>query len=223
MIGGMQQILPKLTGQTRHLKGVKMYTKGESVLRIEATAHNTKGLNCPRGLFNLPFIVTQLGDIVDRFLTHLHCSDISLIDNNTLEELSQPGVLGKMRLGGLDLNKPRIQSVFKGIIQLGICPNGFKISDLAQRVDRMLPGITYTVRMAAYDLRKLRSAVLAPSLFKIPVLCLMVCNSAPSAALPIRFTPGINDFATLRYNSAIFSARKGIKGHSHQVPYHLKR
>ena len=96
--------------------GVKMYTKGESVLRIEATAHNTKALNCPRGLINFPSIVSQPGDMVDRFLTHLHCSDISLIDNSTLEELSQPAVLGKVRLGGLDLNKQRIQSVFKAVI-----------------------------------------------------------------------------------------------------------
>ncbi|MDJ0842349.1 MAG: hypothetical protein QNK37_37955 [Acidobacteriota bacterium] len=108
-------------------------------------------------LINFPFIVSQLKGVVDRFLKHLHCSDISLIDNNTLEELSQPAVLGKVRLGGLDLNKPRIQSVFKAIIQLSVRPSGFKVSDLAQRVDRMLSGITYTVRMAAYDLRKLRA------------------------------------------------------------------
>jgi len=146
--------------------GVKMYTKGESVLRIEATAHNTKGLNCPRGLINFPFIVSQLGDMVDRFLTNLHCIDISLIDNSSLEELSQPAVLGKVRLGGLDLNKARVQSVFNAIIQLGVRPNGFKVSDLAERVDRMLPGITYTVRMAAYDIRKLRAKDLVIKLAK---------------------------------------------------------
>jgi len=42
-----------------------MYTKDESVLRIEATAHNTRGLNCPREFINPPFIVSQLGDILD--------------------------------------------------------------------------------------------------------------------------------------------------------------
>ncbi|MCP4317882.1 MAG: hypothetical protein GY789_18120, partial [Hyphomicrobiales bacterium] len=145
---------------------IKMYTKGENVLRIEAVAHNTKAFKCPRSIFNFPLIVSQLGDMVDRFLKHLHCTDISLIDNSTLEELSQPAVLGKVRLGGLDLNKLRVQSVFQAIIQLGARPRGFKVSDLAQRVDRLLPGTTYTVRMAAYDLRKLRAKNLVTKLIK---------------------------------------------------------
>ena len=146
--------------------GVKMYTKGESVLRIEATAYNTKALYCPRGLFNFAFIVSQLHDMVDRFLKHLQCSDISLIDNSTLEDLSKPAVLGKVRLGGLDLNKPRVQSVFRAAIQLGSRPNGFKVSELAKRVDSILPDITYNTRMAAYDLRKLRAKGLVTKLDK---------------------------------------------------------
>src|SRR5260221_14320122 len=39
---------------------LKAYTKGEHVLRIEATVHNARELRCGRGAGNFPEIITRL-------------------------------------------------------------------------------------------------------------------------------------------------------------------
>jgi hypothetical protein len=48
---------------------LKAYTKGEHVLRFEATVHNTKELRCRRGLDNFAEIITALAGMADRFAT----------------------------------------------------------------------------------------------------------------------------------------------------------
>jgi len=47
---------------------LKIYTKGERVLRIEAIAHNTQELDCGRSLEKFPEIVLRLKAILERFL-----------------------------------------------------------------------------------------------------------------------------------------------------------
>jgi hypothetical protein len=54
---------------------LKAYTKGEHVLRVEATVHNTRELRCRRGLDNFPQIVTRLAGMCERFATTLDCAD----------------------------------------------------------------------------------------------------------------------------------------------------
>src|SRR6266849_6180164 len=46
---------------------LKIYTKGERVLRIEAMAHDTRELRCGRSLENFPEIVSRLKTILERF------------------------------------------------------------------------------------------------------------------------------------------------------------
>ena len=58
---------------------LKAYTKGEHVLRFEATVHNTKELRCRRSLENFPEIITRLAGMADRFATTLDCADISFL------------------------------------------------------------------------------------------------------------------------------------------------
>jgi len=53
---------------------LKAYTKGEHVLRLEATVHNTKELRCRRGLDNFPEIITRLAGMAGRFATTLDCA-----------------------------------------------------------------------------------------------------------------------------------------------------
>ena len=48
---------------------LKVYTKGERVLRFEAIVHNTKELRCGRVLDRFPIIVIRLQQILDRFMT----------------------------------------------------------------------------------------------------------------------------------------------------------
>ncbi len=50
---------------------LKAYTKGEHVLRFEATVHNTKELRCRRSLENFAEIIDRLAGMADRFATTL--------------------------------------------------------------------------------------------------------------------------------------------------------
>src|SRR5262249_40263447 len=56
---------------------LKIYTKGERVLRIEAVAHNTQELNCALEIF--PEVVSRLKAIRERFADALSCIDQCVI------------------------------------------------------------------------------------------------------------------------------------------------
>jgi hypothetical protein len=135
---------------------LKAYTKGEHVLRFEAVVHNTRQLRCGRLLERFPDIVDRLHDMVDRFLTTLDCVDIGFIADGTLDTLVAPSRVGASRVGGIDLNKPRSRAVFAAAVALSVAPDGFTVADLAAKVHAMT-GNDYTVRQAAYDLKKLRA------------------------------------------------------------------
>jgi len=54
---------------------LKIYTKGERVLRIEAVAHDAKELRCGRSLENFARLVATLKGILQRFMDALSCID----------------------------------------------------------------------------------------------------------------------------------------------------
>jgi hypothetical protein len=134
----------------------KAYTKGEHVLRFEATVHNTRELRCRRGIDNFPEIITRLAGITDRFATTLDCADIAFIADGILDDLPLPSRLGATRTGGIDLNKPRIRAALSAALALAAAPHGFTIAEHAAKVRALTPNGGYTARQAAYDLRKLR-------------------------------------------------------------------
>ena len=140
---------------------LKAYTKGEHVLRFEATVHNTKELRCRRSLENFPEIITRLAGMAERFATTLDCADISFITDGTLDELPLPSRIGATRTGGIDLNKPRIRAALAGALALAAAPHGFTVAELTAKVRGMNGQGSYTSRQAAYDLRKLRGKGLA--------------------------------------------------------------
>jgi hypothetical protein len=135
---------------------LKAYTKGEHVLRFEATVHNTKELRCRRSLDNFPEIITRLAGMAERFATTLDCADITFIADGTLDELPLPSELGRARVSGVDLNKPRIRAALSAALALAAAPRGFTVAEFTARVQAMNGQATYTTRQAAYDLRKLR-------------------------------------------------------------------
>ncbi len=139
----------------------KAYTKGEHVLRFEATVHNTRELRCRRGIDNFPEIIARLAGITDRFATTLDCADISFIAGTTLDDLPLPSRLGATRVGGIDLNKPRIRAALATALALAPAPHGFTVAEHAAKVATMTGLAGYTIRQAAYDLRKLRGKGLA--------------------------------------------------------------
>ncbi|HZM80572.1 MAG TPA: hypothetical protein VFC19_32950 [Candidatus Limnocylindrales bacterium] len=143
---------------------VKAYTKGEHVLRFEATVHNTKDLNVGRTLDRFPEIVAALGSITEQFCTAIDCVDIGFLTDGVLDELPRPSQLGAARVGGIDPNTPRMHTTLTAVLALATAPSGFTVGQLAAKVHTMTGHTDYTVRQAAYDLRKLRGKQLVDKL-----------------------------------------------------------
>jgi hypothetical protein len=135
---------------------LKGYTKGERVLRLEAVAHNTKQLGLGRAVDNFPAIAARLAGMTERFATALDCVDVTFLPDGVLDELPAPSQIGATRVGGIDLNKPRIRQALSAVLALSAAPAGFTVADLAAKVQAMTGQADYTIRQAAYDLRKLR-------------------------------------------------------------------
>src|SRR6266545_3708855 len=135
---------------------VKAYTKGEHVMRFEAAAHNTKDLKVGRVLDRFVDIVTALAGIAERFCTAVDCVDIGFLTDGTLEELPRASQIGAVRVGGIDLNTPRIRHALTAVLALASAPGGFTVGQLATKVHTLTGHTDYTVRQAAYDLRKIR-------------------------------------------------------------------
>src|SRR5262245_59192441 len=134
---------------------LKIYTKGERILRIEAVAHNTRELHCGRSLEMFPEVVSRLKAILERFADALSCIDQCFIADEMLASLPLASQVGKTLVGGIDLNKARMRQVVEALIALSPSPNGFTASDVAARVgasNRQTP-LQYGPRHAAYDLR----------------------------------------------------------------------
>jgi hypothetical protein len=140
---------------------LKAYTKGEHVLRFEATVHNTKELRCRRGLDHFGEIITRLAGMAGRFATALDCADISFLPDGILDQLPLPSRLGATRTGGTGLNKPRIHAALQAALALTAAPRGFTVAEFTAKVATMTGQAGYTTRQAAYDIRKLRGKGLA--------------------------------------------------------------
>ena len=137
---------------------VKLYTKGERVLRSEAIVHNTKALHCGRSLPKFPEVVTELAGILQRFLDALDCVDSAFIADDTFDQLAQPGCVGQTRVAGVNLDNPRMRAVIEAVLALAAAPKGFLVAAVAAKVCeiRGLDTAAYRARHAAYDLKKLR-------------------------------------------------------------------
>ena len=136
---------------------LKAYTKGEHVLRFEATVHNTKELRCRRSLEHFSEIITLLAGMADRFAATLDCADIGFLPDGMLDQLPLPAQTGARRIAGIDLNKPRIRAALSAALALTPAPGGFTAAEHAAKVRAMAGHDGYTIRQAAYDLRKLRA------------------------------------------------------------------
>jgi hypothetical protein len=137
---------------------VKAYTKGEHVLRFEAITHNTEELRCGRVLTKFPDIVCHLQGVLTRFLDTLEAVDRPFISKEDWDGWSTHSVVGKARVGGVDIHKPRMRSVLEAILALAPAPQGFTASEVAAKVCALSgqPQTAYGPSRAAYDLRKLR-------------------------------------------------------------------
>jgi DNA-binding transcriptional ArsR family regulator len=148
---------------------LKMYTKGARVLRTEVIVHNLRNQQrWHRSLPALPEVAGHLRDILDRFLAVVRCVDAATLDDGTLESLPLPSHVGRSRVSGIDVNRPRMVAVLKAVVALSSRPGGLTSGELAAKV-RELAGQSeaeYGPRQASYDLKKLRGKALVERVLK---------------------------------------------------------
>jgi hypothetical protein len=94
--------------------------------------------------------------MVDRFTTTLDCVDHTFIADDLLDRLPTPAQIGATRVGGIDLNRPRIRDALSAVLALSATSGGFTVAEFTTKVHTMTGHTGYTIRQAAYDLRKLR-------------------------------------------------------------------
>ncbi len=134
---------------------VKLYDKGERTLRAEVVVHNTKDLNCKRGIEWFGQLIEKLETIMGSFLSNLNYAHLASIDDGSFKEITQPTQTGTKRLAGIDLNKERNIEVARILLALSIKPNGFTSKDVRNEMIHRYRD-TYTCRNASYDIRKFR-------------------------------------------------------------------
>lgn len=134
---------------------LKLYDKGERILRAEIVVHNAKELKCKRSVGNFPEIIRKLNIIMNSFMDNLHYSHVSLLNDGSFERISGPSQKGKNRLAGIDINKKRNIAAMQSVLALALQPGGYKTSDAVSQMKHRFTK-SYSSRNAAYDLRKLR-------------------------------------------------------------------
>lgn len=72
--------------------------------------------------------------------------------------MPKPSQIGATRVGGVDLNKARMRNALAGVLALAMAPGGFTVAQFTAKVHAMTgqTNADYSLRQAAYDLRKLR-------------------------------------------------------------------
>ncbi|MEK9165835.1 MAG: hypothetical protein AAB525_03195 [Patescibacteria group bacterium] len=138
---------------------LKLYDKGERVLRAEVVVHNAKELKCKRSVSNFEEIVSKLRVIMNNFMDNLCYIHTSLLKDGSFEQLVNPSKTGEQRLAGVDINKRRTIAIMESVLSLAIKPNGYTANDITtlmkERLDKK-QAKDYTPAKAAYDIRKLR-------------------------------------------------------------------
>jgi hypothetical protein len=142
---------------------LKLYTKGERVLRIEGMVHNTGERGSVKRLDRFARVIVNLQEILSRFTGVIQCRDASCIASDLLEQLPQATRLGRTHVGGIDLNQPRRRRMMEATLSVAVSRRGFTTAELVRKVRQIAgpSGQTYRPRQAAYDLKKLRAKGLA--------------------------------------------------------------
>jgi hypothetical protein len=147
---------------------LKMYTKGERVLRCEVIVHNVRKLKEGNSLGRWLPVVTHLNEVLERFLEVVQCADSATLDDGTYASLPEPSAVGAARVAGINLASARLAAVMESVVALSTQPGGFSSGDLALQVRERLnvSAENYQPRQAAYDLKKLRGKKLVARIDK---------------------------------------------------------
>jgi hypothetical protein len=137
---------------------LKMYSKGERVLRSEVIVHNARKLKLGNSLARWVAVVGYLNEVLNRFLAVMQCADSASLDDGTWESLPEPSVVGAARVAGIDMASARMAAVMASVVALSTQPMGLTSGAVAIAVQKRLgvAAAEYQPRHAAYDLKKLR-------------------------------------------------------------------
>lgn len=137
---------------------LKIYDKGERVLRVEVVVHNTKDLRCGKAVEKLSGMLERMNGMLVRFLEMVQVIHVSFLDEGAFDQWSAPSIRGTRRLAGIDLSKARNRNVLDAVVELSTQPGGFTSAQLAEGVRRRAKwdASAYSARQAVYDLAKLR-------------------------------------------------------------------
>src|SRR6266566_2065862 len=113
---------------------LKMYDKGNRVLRVEVIVNNIEELRCGKRVEKLPGMLERLEAMVVAFLEVVQAAHLSFVDGQQLDALAVPSVRGARRRAGVDLQKARMRAVAEAVIALAAQPEGFTAANLAERV-----------------------------------------------------------------------------------------
>ena len=144
---------------------LKVSTKGERLLRIEAIVHNTAELRCRKSLEHGGEILAMLRSMLDRFSEVLSSVSRPWVSNDLLDRWPAATSVGARAIAGVDLNSARMRAVIEGLLALATRPRGFQAEHLAEQVAARLHQ-AYSARQASYDLCKLRAKALVDKLPK---------------------------------------------------------
>jgi hypothetical protein len=138
---------------------LKLYDKGERLLRLEMVIHNAKALKRRRGLPDLGEIAESMRQTLSRFMEVVQVAHVATVDRHVYHEWSKPGPLGTRRMAGIHMTNARMRNVMDTVVALSSCPDGFTLEQVVAGVrDRMkCRRDVYDRRQAGYDLRKLRA------------------------------------------------------------------
>ena len=69
---------------------LKIYDKGERVLRIEVVVQNARDLRCGKMLEKLPVLLERMNAMLVRFLDTVHAAHVSFLDQGAFERWNEP-------------------------------------------------------------------------------------------------------------------------------------
>jgi hypothetical protein len=138
---------------------LKLYDKGERLLRLEMVIHNAKALKRRRGLPDLGEIAEYMRQTLSRFMGVVQVAHVATVDRARYQKLTQPEQLGTQRMAGINMTNARMRSVMDSVMALSSCPEGFSLEQVADGVRKRMKWNRgrYDRRQAAYDLKKLRA------------------------------------------------------------------
>ena len=96
---------------------------------------------------------------MERFLAVVRCVDAATLDGGRLESLPLPSQVGRSRVAGIDVNRPRTVAVLQAVLALSPIPRRLSSWEVAAKVRELTSqnDAEYGPRPAFYDLKKLRA------------------------------------------------------------------